>query len=372
MNFARSPKLGLLASFVFVFVFMGMFASVFLMGGKFLAEKAFTKAVALDAGKKDIQNVISTLKEATKFNQLSDVYARNLSFSLLTQASQKMRAASVGKLTPEQTKEISQIVSASIQEGTRAVQLEPNKVGNWQLLGLLYRETMSFAENAEDRSANAFANTLRLEPLNPAHSVDLARVFLAVADRARTLKSSKDAEQAKGATEQERKLLTSAEQTLNQAIKLKGDYLPAHYYLAATYEREGKVVQATARLVALTKNTPADIGLGFELAQMYIRAKKFDAAKQELERLIQINPNYSNAIWYLASVYEIQGNPQKSIELVQKVVQLNPENKAAQERLRKLQAGEVTTTIPEPIQPQPNVVGADVSGTTVLQAQPKK
>ncbi|OGL61696.1 hypothetical protein A3C09_03455 [Candidatus Uhrbacteria bacterium RIFCSPHIGHO2_02_FULL_47_44] len=372
VNFARSPKLGLLASFLFVFVFIGMFAAIFLMGEKFLAEKAFTNAVALDAKQGQTQNVIQHLATATKFNRLSDVYARNLSFALLSHASQKMRAVGTEKLTAEQTKEISQIVSASMQEGVRAASLEPNKVGNWQLLGAMYRETMSFVQNGEDLAANAFANTMRLEPINPAHSVDLARVYLAVADRAHTLKASKDPEQAKAAAEQEQKLLASAEQALNQAIKLKGDYLPAHYYLAATYEREGKIAQATARLVALTKNTPSDIGLGFELAQMYLRAKKYDAAKQELERLIKINPDYSNGLWYLASIYEIQKNPQKSIELVQKVVELNPENKVAQERLRKLQAGEVTTTIPEPIQPQPNAVGADASQTTVLKAQSKK
>lgn len=368
-DFARSPKMGLLASFVFVFIFTGMFISILLMGGKFFAERSFVKAVALDAKQADIQMVIKNLFTATQFNPLSDTYARNLSFALLTQASQKIQAMNGQKMTADQTKEISQIVTASVQEGTRAVQMEPNKVGNWQLLGSLYREVMPFVQNAENLAANAFVNTVRLEPINPAHPVDLARVYLAVAERAHTLKTSKDPDQAKAAVAQEQKLLLSAEEALNRAITLKGDYLPAHYYLAATYEREGKIDQATARLVALTKNTPSDIGLGFELAQLYLRTKNYDGAKQELERLIVVNAKYSNALWYLASVYEIQGNHEKAIELVKTVVDLNPENKTAQERLQKLQSGQVTTQIPEPIA-QDGSVTADLSSSVLL--DPKK
>lgn len=357
-DFAKSPRLGLLTSFLFVFVIVGMFASILLMGERFMGEKAFTKAVKLDAKNTDIQTVIQTLAQANKYNPMSDVYLRNLSFALFTKASQKMNVANGKQLSADQTKEITELVSASIQVGQRAVQISPNQVANWQLLGTTYREVMPFAQNAETLAAQAFTNTMKLEPTNPAHVVDLARVYLAVADRARSLKSSKDPEQAKGASEQEPKLLVSAEEILTKAIKLKGDYLPAHYYLAATFEREGKTDQAIARLVALTKNSPSDIGLGFELSQLYIRIKKFDLAQKELERIITINPKYSNALWYLASVYEIQNNHDKATELVKKVVELNPDNKDAQDRLQKLQAGQVTTTIPDPIQPQPAADGA--------------
>lgn len=351
-DFVRSPKLGLLASFVLVFICIGMISSVFFVSQRMMGEKAFVKAVAQDQNKADIQTVINSLATAVRSNGLSDIYARNLSFALLTQASQKIQSVNGQKMTDDQNKQISQMVSASIQVSTRAVHVAPNQVANWQLLGTIYREVMPFAQNAEDLSANAFTNAIQLEPINPVHYVDLARVYLAVADRAASLKNSKNAEEAKLATDQEQKLLTQVEQVLTRAIQLKGDYLPAHYYLAATYEREGKVKEATARLIALTQASPTDIGLGFELAQLYIQTKNYDGAKQELERIIAVNTKYSNALWYLASVYEIQNNHNKAIELVKKVVNLNPDNKAAKERLQKLQAGETTTQIPEPIQPQ--------------------
>lgn len=365
-NFAQSPKLGLLASFASVFIFVGMLASLLLVGQRFMAEKAFTHAVSLDQKQTDMQTVIQSLGTAKQFNQWSDVYERNLGFALFSLASQKIQSSNGQKMTEDENKQLSQIIAASIQESTRAVQLEPNQVANWQLLGSIYREVMPFAQNAEELAAKAYGNTIQLEPINPTHYVDLARVYLTVADRVMGMKNSKKPEEATAAADQEQKLLTLAETALVRAIQLKGDYLPAHYYLAATYEREGKVDQATMRLVALTKNTPSDIGLGFELAQLYIRIKNFDAAKQELERIIVVNPKYSNALWYLASVDEIQNNRDKAIELVKQVVALNPDNKIAQERLQKLLAGETTTVIPEPLQSQVGAETTSIQGPTPL------
>jgi cytochrome c-type biogenesis protein CcmH/NrfG len=351
-DFKRSPKLGLLASFLFLFVIVEMVVSMFLVGGRFFGERAFVQAVQLDAKQGDRQQVIKYLREAVRFNPLNDTYARNLSFALFLQASQKIQGLHGQKMTAEQTKEISENVSAAVLMGVRATKLETNKVANWQFLGMLYREVMPFAENAETLAASAFMNTIRLEPTNPTHFVDLARVYLAVADRAHALKQSEDADQAKQAQEQEQKLLSTAEEALKRAIELKGDYLPAHYYLAATYDREGELDQAIKRLVALVKNTPNDIGLGFELAQLYIRSNNVDAAKHELERLITINPQYANALWYLASVYEMQNDQEKAIEFVKKVLLLNPNNKAVQERLKKLEIGQEEVIIPEPLQPE--------------------
>jgi cytochrome c-type biogenesis protein CcmH/NrfG len=366
-DFVHSPKLGLLASFLFVFAFVGMFVSILFMGQKFMGEKTFVHAVALDQKHTDMPSVLKVLDKASQYNSLSDVYARNESFALLSLASKQIQSLGGQKMTDEQTKQISQIVTASVRSGSRAVENEPNQVANWEVLGTIYREVMPFAQGAEDLAANAFTNAIKLNPSNPVRYVDLARVYLVVADRAKALKGSKDAEQAKQATEQEQKLLLAAEQALTKAIQLKGDYLPAHYYLAATYEREGKVAEATTRLAALAKNTPSDISLGFELAQLYIRTKKFENAKQELERILVLNSKQSNALWYLASVYEIQANHEKATELVKKVVELNPENKIALERLTRLQAGEITTVLPEPIQVQEGAVSTEQSAPVQIQ-----
>ncbi len=349
-DFSRSPKMGLAAAFVFILVGVGVIASLFVTTERYLAELAFQKAITLDQkGTVDPQLVIDQLAKAIKHNGSNDIYYRNLSSAFLIQAGKKIGAASGGKLSEEQSKEVNAIVTAAVNAATKATQIEPNDVANWIVLGSVYRNLMPYAQNAEDLAAQAFLNTVRLEPANPSHRTELGRVYLAVADRMRTFRDSKNPEEVKQAAEQEVKLLATAEQAFNSAIQLKNDYLPAHYYLAATYERQNKMVEAANRLIALTKNAPTDVGLGFELSQLFLRMEKHDLAKAELERIIAVNPKYSNALWYLASVYEIQKDHQKAIEIIKQVVELNPGNKVALERLQNLENGKATTQLPEPI-----------------------
>jgi len=351
-DFSTSPRLGLGTSFAFALVAVLVVASLFITGARYAAEVAFASAVAEDQSQDaSIDEVIVHLNRAVAFNSLSDVYQRNLSSAYLIKARQLIADSAGGsERTPEQTQAIIDAVSASVGASARATAIEPNYVSNWVVRGSIYRDLMSFAQGAEDLAAQSFQNAGALEPNNPIHQTNLGRVYLAVAERARALKSAEDEELAAQAVEQETTLLASAEEAFMAAVALKSDYLPAHYYLASVYERQGKLEQAAARLVALRNNNPADIGLAFQLSQMLIRLEQYDIATQELERIVGINPSYSNALWYLASMYEIAGQQEKAIDVVAKVVELNPENEFAADRLARLEAGETTTVIPEPIQ----------------------
>ncbi len=351
-DFSTSPRLGLGMSFTFAIVAVAVVGSLFITGSRYAAEVAFAKAVEIDSSEEGtIDEVIAELNRAVAFNGLSDVYQRNLSSAYLVKA-RELIAATAGEKerTADETQGIVDRVTASVNAAARATTIEPNYVSNWVVRGSIYRDLMSFAQGAEDLAAQSFQNAIQLEPSNPIHPTNLGRVYLTVADRARSLRSSEDAELAAQAVEQETTLLAAAEETFLAATELKSDYLPAHYYLAAVYERQGKLEQAAARLVALRNNNPADIGLAFQLSQMLIRLEKYDIATQELERIVELSPEYSNALWYLASMYEIDGDQEKAIETIQKVIELNPENDMARQRLARLVAGETTTVIPEPIQ----------------------
>ncbi|MBI4437545.1 tetratricopeptide repeat protein [Candidatus Uhrbacteria bacterium] len=350
-DFAQSPRLGLATSFAFVVVAVGVVASLFVTGSRYAAEVAFAKAVTIDRSEGGtIEEVIAELNRAVRFNGLSDVYQRNLSSAYLVQAREKIAEAGVTELTGEQTQEIAAIVTQAITAAVRATEIEPNYVSNWLLRGSVYRDVMSFAQGAEDLAATMFANTIQLEPINPVHYTNLGRVYVTVAERARALKTSDDEETATRAAEQEVSLLATAEQTFLKAVELKNDYLPAHYYLAAVYERQGKMDQATARLIALRNNNLADVGLAFQLSQLLIRLQQYDTATQELERILDLSPDYSNAQWYLASMYEISDRQEEAIELIERVVENNPDNEVARDRLLRMRAGEITTILPEPIQ----------------------
>ncbi len=350
-DFARSPKLGLATSFAFVVVAVAVLGSLFITGSRYAAEVAFANAVELDQSEDaSIEDVIAELNKAVKLNGFSDAYNRNLSSAYLRQARETIALADAGELSTEQTQSVVEIVTLAIEASNKATNIEPNYVSNWVVQGSLYRDLMSFAQGAEDLAAQAFINAITLEGINPVHRTNLGRVYLTVAERARALRSAEDPETAEAAAQQEANLLATAEQAFTTAIQFKSDYLPAHYYLAATYERQGRLDQALARLVALRNNNPADTGLAFQLSQLLIRLGEYEAAAGELARIVELNPDYSNALWYLSSMYEIAGQQEAAIDLVRRVVQLNPDNEVAKVRLQRMLNGELTTSIPEPIQ----------------------
>ncbi|MFC1787771.1 tetratricopeptide repeat protein [Patescibacteria group bacterium] len=347
-DFARSPRLALGAVFIFVLLIVGVLTSVFVVQKRYAAELAFDQAVALASIQAPIDQVIDQLTIATKHNPLNDFYYRNLSQALLFKASELDVRTSQNK-TQKDIDEIQGLVSAGVASATRATELEPNNVLNWVARGAIYRDLMPFAQNAEDFAALSLQNAISLEPTNPAYYTDLGRIYLAVAARAQALRNSDDQQLAAQAAQAEAEQVLAAERVLTTAIQLKPDYALAHYYLASVYERQGRLSEAALRLAELTQVSPQDVGLGFELALMLLRLQELDLAQVEFERVLSMAPDYSNAMWFLASVYELQNNRTEALAMVQKVASLNPKNQIILRRLERMRKGELTTIIPQPI-----------------------
>ena len=348
-DFSRSPRLGLSISFAFVVLAVGLLASLFVSGMRYTAEVSFVKAVELDSAGANIDQVVEKLNTAVMFNGLSDRYYRNLSTAALIQARNAIVAVE-GDMTDEQKQAIVGYVSTRVQASAKAVQLEPAYASNWSAQGSIYRDLMSFAQGAEDAAAASYLKAIELDPVSPVNHTNLGRLYLSVADRARELKNADSADLVKTATEQEKVLLTQAEEEFNKAITLKGDYAPAHYYLAAVYERQGKLEDAASRLIALVKYQPTNIGLGFQLSILFIQLEEYDAARNLLEQIVTLRPEYSNALWYLSAVYEIQGDMEKAAEMATRVAELNPGNELVEDRLRALDAGTGFEEIPSPVE----------------------
>lgn len=351
-DFTRSPKLGLTFSFAFVLVSVGVLVTIFITGQRYASEVVFAQAVKMDQTGAATEQVVVKLAGAVSLNNLSDVYYRNLSQAVLLQTASAIQKATAdgSEIDATEAASVQQLVKGAMASADQAAALSPNNVSNWIQRGNVYRDVMVVVSGAEDVSAASYLKAMSLEPQNPSHPTDLARLYVLVADRARQMKGSDNKELVATATESEKNALTSAEQYLNQAIALKGDYAPAHYYLAAVFERQGKLNDAAARLAALRNYRPLDVGLGFQLSMLLIRLQNYDLAQKELERVVGLAPTYANARWYLAAMYEISGDLNKAIEQVEKVAETNQDNQAVQSRLAKLKAGELTTKIPNPVE----------------------
>jgi len=351
-DFKASPRLGLLTSFGFVTIGIAVISGIFIAGSRYSADVAFANAVKLDRSGAPVEEVIQSLVRAASgtVGSKSDIYFRNLSSAVLMRAREVIQEAGAENLTQEQVVQIQGLVKNSIEFSRVATALEPANVSNWVVQGAIYRDVLSFVENAEDFAAVTYEQAIQLEPLNPSHHTNLGRVHLLVADRAAMLLASENAELAAKAQEALTSQLSEAEAAFSRAIELKRDYAPAHFYLAATYERQGRLEDAASRLAAIRNVNQTDVGLAFQLSLLLLRLEEYDLARKELERIVALSPDFSNALWYLASAYEIVGDQQKAIEAVEHVAELNPGNEAVMMRLNRMRAGELTTQIPRPIE----------------------
>ena len=104
------------------------------------------------------------------------------------------------------------------------------------------------------------------------------------------------------------------------------------------------------KMESVAQYNPLDVGVAFQLGLLYIRQGDYDAAEAQLERTVTLLPTYSNARWYLAAVYEVNGDLEAATEQVQEVYNLNPDNELVKERLERLLGGEVSDEIPEPVE----------------------
>ncbi len=349
-KFSQSPRAGLTFSFLFVMISIAIVTVVFVTAQRYLAEIAFAKAVRLDRSSGQVAEIASLLDRAARYNRFNDLYARNLAQALLLRTGEELRKVKdVNEITPEGRQYIQALTSASINASVLATNLSPNNVLNWLNRGAIYRELIPLIGNAGDFSVAAFQRAVELEPNNPAVVTELGKTHLTIADAAQQLTASKDPTLKAQAQDKVDLSLAEAEARFNEAIQLKADYAPAHYQLAVIFERRGQLDEAVGKMESLAQYNQLDVGVGFQLGLLYLRRASpgdQNRARQMLERVVELAPSYSNARWFLASIYEQQNNLAGALEQVEKVAELNPDNELVQARLGRLESGQASKTLP--------------------------
>ncbi len=343
-NFDHSPRTGLLATCLSVFVLLGLVTTLFVVASGYAAELSFQRAVNLGAANADSADIIAALDHAAVINRWNDLYYRNLAHLLL------VKTASVMQQPDADATYLQQLVSSSLAAAKRATELGRNNVANWYVLGTIYQEIAPAVPTAIQFELAAFTQAHTLVPQDPAYLVSLARAYLAEADAAAVIINGDDKSLVAAATASRTAALDSALTNLLAAQTLKPDYAPTGYYLAGVYERQGKLADAISGLEALRTSHPNDVGVGVQLALLYLKQGKNDLAQTELERILKISPDYADAHWYLATIYENKGDLEDAITQVEAVATANPDNATVKTRLSRLRQGLADKLLPPPLE----------------------
>jgi len=351
--FKTSPKAGLTFSFVFGAVIIALVSLSFLSIQRYTAETSMAAAIRADGARKPIEDVIGYLDDSAKRNRFSDATFRSLSDALLIRLEEILNNTDKSEITSTETKKIiPALIAASVNASIKATELSPNNVLNWKVRGVVYRRLANLFEEAESMSVKAFERAIELEPNNPENHVELGRAFLISAEVTREGMTSEDRTVRAKAEVEVQTFLAKAEAEFNKAIELKSDFASAHFQLGLVFEQQGRIEDAINKMISVAKYNPSDAGVQFQLGLLYMRrgaVSDLELSAASFKQAITLEPSFSNARWFLASVYEQQGNLEAAIGEIVQVLTRNPEDELVKARLTRLEAGIVNKELPEPM-----------------------
>ncbi|MDD4995153.1 MAG: tetratricopeptide repeat protein [Patescibacteria group bacterium] len=346
-DFKISPRAALTMSFVFIILIVGSVSLIYLACQRYAAEVIFVQAIKLDQNRGSIDDVITKLNSAVRLNRYEDTYLRNLSSAVTAKFANEVS----GQVPQEKATYVQSLINDMVSIAKAAADLNPANSANWANLGATYRSLVPYVQGSGDAAKVAEEKVVELAPTNPVSYIDLAMTHIAVADLNLALTQSEDEKIAAEAKTIVTENLARAEELLNKAIELKQDYAPAHYQLALVYDRQGKLAEAIVKMEQVAAANTDDVGVAFQLGMLYLRNNDNDKARNALEYAVKLVPSYSNARWFLATVYENLKDIPKAIEQVEKVLELNPDNATIKQRLDNLKQYGTSQppSIPEPV-----------------------
>ena len=304
-----SSLLTLGVTFVFTLFFIFGLGLLILDGQRYLAEINYHKGISANTNDK----IISSLEKAVSLNSSVDVYLTDLSQAYLSQVSDTLNQK--GLSDSDKSAKVQTLITNAINASSFATNINPNSVADWSIRGFVYQSLIGSVPKSEDWAISSYEEAIKLDPANPYYPTQKGIVLLAKA-----YGIDKDNADAK------KQDLDNAKTQFDNAIKLKSDYASARFQLAMVYSAQGKTDQVMPALQEAKKYALSDVGLSFQIGLLYFQNKDYQNAQAELERTVSLNQNYSNALYFLGLTYSYEGQKDKAIASIKKVLDLNPDN----------------------------------------------
>jgi len=190
-------------------------------------------------------------------------------------------------------------------------------VGLWENLASMYENAAAMVPEAYPWSLKAWGSAKALEPTNPIIAWRLGRINLALGNNEEAAKN------------------------FQEAINLKADLLGAYLGLAIAEERLEKIAEALKTYETLLTLNPQNPEALFNYGRvLYNRNQKGDRkiAEQAWLAAIKLQPDYSNALYSLASYYEAKGDRVTALKYYYEVRDLNPNNTDVLKKIKSLAA----------------------------------
>lgn len=119
---------------------------------------------------------------------------------------------------------------------------------------------------------------------------------------------------------------TAAEQNHLKAIALKPNYPTAHHWYGELLITAARFDEGLAQLRMAQELDPLSLAINADLAAAFYYARQYDRSENQLENLLDLNPNFVRARVILARVWAQKGEYAKAIEMLRSTVELSGED----------------------------------------------
>ena len=329
-KFADGPRFGFISSIAFFAIFVaslslayGLFKNVRSLWYFQKSSTAVNIVGDIDASERLMIKATEVLPNDIYFRSLAEIELLKLSYI----ASQDTTKVSIEDVR----KQFNDVLAKAITAAKSAQTSNPANYLNWLSLGRVY-EAISVPElkidGAYENAQIAYVEALKLNPKNPATLLFLARLAITHKD------------------------LNQARIYADMAIKMKSDYLDAHFLLSQIEVADNNLSAAIKSVTSASVIDPTNSATFFQLGLLKYNIKDFSGAINSLEKAIKISPDYANAKYFLGLSYESIGDRAKAIGLFEDIKLTNPDNQELDSILVNLKAGKpifnnTTETKPE-------------------------
>jgi cytochrome c-type biogenesis protein CcmH/NrfG len=277
--------------------------SLYYMSRYYVATAMYADAFADLSQGGSQEAAIAQMMRAFEISQ-DDLFARQVAAYEQARLQEKV-VATLSETTADDVdqNDLQQSVLASVNNAQTAVGLDSTDPENHALLGRVYATAVPLnIPEAYDLARQSLERARDLDPQNPSRLLALGELELLKGNRA------------------------PAREYVNQAIALKQNYTDAIYMLTQIEIADGNVAAAITSTQALTfleSNNPVRF---FQLGVLQYNEKRNAEAAKSFEQAIILSPDYSNARYFLAFVYDALNRKGDAATQLQEVLARNPDN----------------------------------------------
>lgn len=295
-----------------IVVLIVLLAGSFFGTNFYKAEFKYAKGINIS----EIDKKISFFERATVLNRYQPHYQVAMSQALVVKFGQEMVRADIS--SEEKQKILAAYLDVLNMYAKNAISVSPNQIMTRQNLANIYRDFIGIAGGAEEWAITSYSKAIEIEPKNPILYVERGKIY----------EASGKKEEARGDFKKSKELAPS--------------YPAATLAIALLDEREGKTGESIALLEGFIDSFLNRYGLSvnaeiiFNLGRLYYNNNQIDQAINVLEAGRLVLTQDSNLLYVLGLAYQKKGNIAEAKKLIEKVLEMNPENEDVKKKLEEL------------------------------------